>query len=67
LARPIPYQAVDDKPVDLVFLLLVPSDTTVNYVSILAAVARRIRDQDVARSLRKAEDASALHSLLIGG
>jgi PTS system nitrogen regulatory IIA component len=67
LARPIPYQAVDDKPVDLVFLLLVPSDTTVNYVSILAAVARRVRDQDVARSLHKAEDASALHSLLIGG
>jgi nitrogen PTS system EIIA component len=67
LARPIPYQAVDDNPVDLVFLLLVPSDPTANYVSILAAIARRIRDQDVARALRKADNAAALRALLVGG
>lgn len=67
LARPIPYQAVDDNPVDLVFLLLVPADTTVNYVTILAAIARRIRDQDVTRRLRQTDDAAALYALLVGG
>jgi PTS system nitrogen regulatory IIA component len=67
LARPMAYDAVDDNPVDLVFLLLIPSSTTVNYVSILAAISRRIRDQELARRLRKTENAAALHALLAGG
>ena len=66
LARPIAYDAVDDNPVDLVFLLLIPSSTTANYVSILAAISRRIRDQGLAQSLRKTENAAALHALLTG-
>jgi len=66
-AKPISYAAVDDKPVDLVFLLLIPAEAIENYVSILAAVARRVRDQELARRLRKAEDAAALHALLVGG
>jgi PTS system nitrogen regulatory IIA component len=66
LARPIAYDAVDDIPVDLVFLLLIPTGTSVNYVSILAAISRRIRDQEIAQRLRKTENAAALHALLIG-
>jgi nitrogen PTS system EIIA component len=67
LARPMAYDAVDDNPVDLVFLLLIPSSTTVNYVSILAAISRRIRDKELAGRLRKTENAAALHALLAGG
>lgn len=66
LVRPIAYDAVDGNPVDLVFLLLIPSDTAVNHVSILAAIARRIRDQGLARAIRKAANATALHALLAG-
>lgn len=66
LARPIAYDAVDDNPIDLVFLLLIPTSTTVNYVSILAAISRRVRDQELAQRLRKAENAATLHALLTG-
>lgn len=65
LAKPIPYAAVDEKPVDLVFLLLIPAEAVENYVSILAAVARRIRDQDLAKRLRTTDGAAGIHALLV--
>ncbi|HKH80303.1 MAG TPA: PTS sugar transporter subunit IIA [Methylovirgula sp.] len=67
LARPIAYDAVDENPVDLVFLLLIPAEPGSDHMSILAAISRRIRDQELARRLRKGENAEALHSLLAGG
>jgi PTS system nitrogen regulatory IIA component len=67
LARPIAYDAVDEKPVDLVFLLLIPAKTGNDHMGILAAISRRIRDQDIARALRKGESAAALLKLLAGG
>jgi PTS system nitrogen regulatory IIA component len=66
LTRPIPYDAVDDEPIDLVFLLLIPAEGASDHIGLLAAVSRRIRDQDFAQRLRKAEDAPALHALLTG-
>ena len=66
LARPVAYDAVDDMPVDLVFMLLIPPNTSANYVSILAAVARRIRDRELAARLRKCDKAAALYALLAG-
>jgi nitrogen PTS system EIIA component len=66
LARPISYDAVDEKPVDLVFLLLIPAEAGSEPMPIMAAISRRIRDQDVARKLRKAASAAALQALLIG-
>lgn len=65
LARPVPYDAVDGNPVDLLFLLLIPAEAE-EHMSILAAVSRRIRDKDFARRLRKATDAASLHALLTG-
>jgi PTS system nitrogen regulatory IIA component len=67
LARPIAYDAVDEKPVDLVFLLLIPAKTGSDHMGILAAISRRIRDQDIARALRKSESAAALLKLLARG
>jgi PTS system nitrogen regulatory IIA component len=64
LARPIAYDAVDEKPVDLVFLLLIPSEANSEPMTIMAAVSRRIRDQHFALQLRNAENAAALHALL---
>ena len=59
LARPIDYDAIDDAPVDLVFLLLMPAATGNNHVAALAAVSRRFRDANTVARLRKADAATA--------
>jgi nitrogen PTS system EIIA component len=64
LARPIGYDAIDEKPVDLVFLLLIPPQASSEPITIMASVARCMRDQQFASRLRKAESAAALHVLL---
>jgi nitrogen PTS system EIIA component len=67
LGRPIPFEAADEKPVDLIFFLLIPANSVVNYVTVLASIARRIRDQDIAKRLRMANDPAVLHALLTSG
>lgn len=51
LARPIDFDAIDAKPVDLLFLLLVPAGAA-DHVGALAAVSRRFRDPALAARLR---------------
>lgn len=63
LARPIDYDAIDGAPVDLVFLLLMPSDDGNNNVAALAAVSRRFRDASTLSGLRKADAAGAFGTL----
>jgi PTS system nitrogen regulatory IIA component len=44
LAKPIDFNAIDSKPVQLMFVLLIPSETTVSHVAALAAISRKFRD-----------------------
>jgi len=67
LGRPIAFEAADEKPVDLVFFLLIPTKSVVSHVTVLASIARRVRDPDVAKRLRLAEDPAVLHVLLTNG
>jgi PTS system nitrogen regulatory IIA component len=64
LARPIDYQAVDDKPVDLVLLLLTPEAEAGQHLSILATLSRPFRDEGLLQQVRRAPDAAAVHQHL---
>lgn len=64
LHRPIHFDSIDGKPVDLVFLLLIPPTAGNEQLGALAAVSRHLRDQEFAASLRKAASATALHKIL---
>ena len=64
LDRPIDFEALDDQPVDLVFLLLAPENAGADHLKALARVARLLRDQDTANKLRAARDAQALYAVL---
>jgi len=64
LASPIPFEASDEKPVDLVFLLLAPEDAGADHLHALAAVSRALRDAELCDNLRKAKDADAMCKLL---
>jgi nitrogen PTS system EIIA component len=67
LERPVPFEAIDDQPVDLVFLLLAPTDAGAEHLKALARVSRLLRDKAVCEKLRGANSADALYSLLTGG
>lgn len=64
LKRPIDFDAVDNKPVDLVFLLLIPATAGDDRLAALATISRKLRDQEFAARLRKATNNRALCDLL---
>ena len=59
LAAPIDYDALDDAPVDLVFLLLAPEAESTVQLKALARVARILRDPEVGARLRTERDGKA--------
>lgn len=65
LARPIDFQAIDDRSVDLVFLLLIPAAAESEHIAALAAISRRMRDQAVLDRVRKAEGAKTVYQLIV--
>ncbi|HME22027.1 MAG TPA: PTS sugar transporter subunit IIA [Acetobacteraceae bacterium] len=67
LARPIDFAAIDERPVDLVILLLSPADGGNHHLATLAALSRPLRDAAFVQRLRQAPDAAALHRMLAGG
>ena len=67
LAQPIDFAAIDDLPVDLVFLLLSPVDAGVEHLKALARVSRRMRDKSFVAKLRGAGSNDALYALFATG
>jgi nitrogen PTS system EIIA component len=67
LERPVPFEAIDDQPVDLVFLLLAPLDAGADHLKALARISRLLRDKTTCEKLRGANSADALYALLTGG
>lgn len=67
LAQPIDFAAIDDMPVDLVFLLLSPPDAGVEHLKALARVSRRLRDRVFVAKLRGAGSEDALYALFAAG
>ena len=67
LAQPIDFNAIDDMPVDLVFLLLSPPDAGVEHLKALARVSRKLRDRTLVAKLRGAASEDALYALFATG
>lgn len=67
LAQPIDFQAVDDLPVDLVFVLVSPVDAGADHLKALARVSRTLRDQGFLAKLRGAGSTDALYALMTAG
>ncbi len=64
LARPIDFASIDERPVDLVILLLTPASAGSEHLATLAALSRPLRDAAFVQRVRQAPDATALHTLL---
>jgi PTS system nitrogen regulatory IIA component len=66
LSTPIEFQAIDNLPVDLVFLLLSPPDAGADHLKALARVSRALRDRQTVAKLRGARSKDAIFALLAG-
>lgn len=63
LAQPIEFDAVDDLPVDLIFMLMSPVESGAEHLKALARVSRRLRDRIFLAKLRGAGSPDALYAL----
>ena len=61
----IDFEAPDEEPVDLVFLLLAPEHAGADHLKALARVSRLLRDRSLVEKLRATESADALYALLV--
>ena len=65
LEKPIDFEALDDAPVDLIFLLIAPENAGADHLNALSRVARALRDQSLIATLRSTRDPSALYSIIV--
>lgn len=65
LDTPVAYDAVDDRPVDLIFALFAPRSDGAEHLRALAAVSRTLRSPEMRQQLRQARTADAVRALLV--
>jgi PTS system nitrogen regulatory IIA component len=64
LEMPIDFDAIDEQPVDLIFMLLAPENAGADHLKALARVSRLLRDKATCEKLRGSDRADALFALL---
>ena len=65
LRRGVDFDSPDHEPVDLVFGLLVPEESTDEHLEILAAIARVFSDEQVRSSIRSADEPTRIREVLV--
>lgn len=65
LVHPVDFDAIDERPVDIVFLLVTPEGAGADHLKALARVSRLLRDRGLVEKLRATEKAEALYALLV--
>lgn len=64
LKEPIDFDAPDNLPVDLLFILLAPEAATDLHLQILGELAQMFSEKDMREKLRAAENADAVYRLI---
>ena len=65
LDTPVAYDAMDDRPVDLIFALFAPPSDGAEHLRALAAVSRALRSSEMRQQLRQARTADAIRALFV--
>lgn len=61
---PVDFEAVDEQPVDLLFLLLVPEKDGADHLKALARLSRILRNESVTEQLRAAKTPDELYKII---
>jgi PTS system nitrogen regulatory IIA component len=67
LRHTIDFDAIDDQPVDIVFLLLLPEAADSSQLNALACAARTLRNLKTLQTVRTAPDSQALFRAIADG
>lgn len=65
LAKPIDFEALDDEPVDLIFMLLAPESAGADHLKALARIARVLRHEQIANAVRGTSDIETIYGMLV--
>jgi PTS system nitrogen regulatory IIA component len=66
LDSPIDFEAIDHKPVDLIFVLIVPPDATDEHLQLLANVVERVNNSATLSQIRSSQTVESLFSTFVG-
>jgi len=64
LEHAVDFDAIDEQPVDLIFLLLAPEGAGADHLKALARVSRLLRDPQVCEKVRGSDNAEAIYALI---
>lgn len=64
-SEPIAFDSIDNKPVDLLFALLVPDAQCKEHLKTLSSMAERLSDKQVLKQLRAAKSDQELFEVMI--
>ncbi|TFF19822.1 PTS IIA-like nitrogen regulatory protein PtsN [Jiella endophytica] len=64
LSRPVDFDALDDQPVDIVFLLLAPQGSGADHLKALSKVARLLRNRGIVDEIRDTRDGNTIYALM---
>ncbi|WP_412066143.1 PTS sugar transporter subunit IIA [Rhizobium sp. SYY.PMSO] len=64
-AHAVDFEAIDDVPTEWAFVLLFGEQGRSDYLNVLAAIARRLRTEDILTAMRQAKSADALYSVFM--
>ncbi len=62
--RAINFDSIDDRPVDLIFLLLAPESAGADHLKALARISRLLRDSSICEKIRGCRSRDAIYALL---
>ena len=66
LEQPVDFQSIDERPVDLIFLLLAPESAGADHLKALAKISRVLRNGNICQKLRGTDTSDALYAILTG-
>ena len=67
LLEPADFEAIDERPADLIFMLLAPTDAGADHLRALARAARMFRQERIRDALRQAQTEDAVLAILSPG
>lgn len=63
--KPIVFDAIDDKPVDIFFAIFVPAAHCQQHLETLANIAKFFNDKETCKKVRKCQTSQELYNLVI--
>ncbi len=61
---PLDFDAIDNKPVDIVFLLMSPEGSGADHLTALAMLSRILKDESICNKLRQMSNETGIYALL---